>query len=137
MSKSKSYRMLIDGALVDAGDGARLESINPTTGEVWATFPAATAEDVDRAVRAAHRAMTGGPWAKLTATQRGKLIRRLGDLVAEHADAMAEVETSIPASCCGRLAARSNTSPSSITTTPAWPTRSKAPPCRSTSRTCS
>ena len=76
-AKSKSYRMLIDGALVDAGDGARLESINPATGEVWATFPAATAEDVDRAVRAAHRAMTEGPWAKLTATQRGKLIRRL------------------------------------------------------------
>src|SRR4030095_877280 len=93
MGEPKSYRMLIDGALVDAADGARLESINPATGEVWATFPAATAGDVERAVRAAHRAMTEGPWARLTATQRGKLIHRLGDLVAEHADRMAEVET--------------------------------------------
>jgi acyl-CoA reductase-like NAD-dependent aldehyde dehydrogenase len=93
MAEPKSYRMLIDGALVDAADGARLDSINPATGEVWATFPAATAGDVDRAVRAAHRAMTEAPWARLTATQRGKHIRRLGDLVAEHADRMAEVET--------------------------------------------
>ncbi|HUL07930.1 MAG TPA: aldehyde dehydrogenase [Candidatus Acidoferrum sp.] len=93
MAEPKSYRMLIDGALVEAADGARLDSINPATGEVWATFPAATAGDVDRAVRAAHRAMTAGPWARLTATQRGKHVRRLGDLVAEHADRMAEVET--------------------------------------------
>jgi len=93
MAEPKSYRMLIDGALVEAADGARLDSINPATGEVWATFPAATAGDVDRAVRAAHRAMTAGPWARLTATQRGKHVRRLGDLVAEHADRKAEVET--------------------------------------------
>lgn len=93
MADLKTYRMLIDGQFVEAADGARLDSINPATGEVWATFPAAGAGDVDRAVRAAHRAMTEGPWAKLTATQRGKLVRRLGDLVAEHADAMAEVET--------------------------------------------
>ena len=63
MSSLKSYRMLIDGALVEAGDGARLDSINPATGEVWANFPAANAGDVDRAVRAAHRAMTEGPWS--------------------------------------------------------------------------
>lgn len=93
MGELKSYRMLIDGALVDAADGARLESVNPATGETWASFPAAGTADVDRAVRAAHRAMTEGPWAKLTATQRGKLIRRLGDLVAEQADTMAQVET--------------------------------------------
>lgn len=93
MTDRKSYRMLIDGQLVEAADGARLDSINPATGEAWASFPAASADDVDRAVRAAHRAMTEGPWAKLTATQRSKLIHRLGDLVAEHADAMAEVET--------------------------------------------
>ena len=94
MTEPRSYRMLIDGALVEATDGARLDSVNPATGEVWATFPAAGAADVDRAVRAAHRTMTeGGAWARLTASQRGKLIRRLADLIAERADAMAEVET--------------------------------------------
>jgi aldehyde dehydrogenase (NAD+)/betaine-aldehyde dehydrogenase len=93
MTDPRSYRMLIDGALVDAADGGRLDSVNPATAEVWATFPAAAATDVDRAVRAARRAMTDGPWARLTPSQRGKLIRRLADLVAQHADAMAQVET--------------------------------------------
>jgi acyl-CoA reductase-like NAD-dependent aldehyde dehydrogenase len=86
--------MYIDGQWVGASDGRRLESVNPATGQVWATFPAATAEDVDRAVRAAHRAMTTGPWSRLTATERGKLLRRLGDALAEQADEIGAIETS-------------------------------------------
>ena len=85
--------MYIDGAWADASDGRTLESVNPATGEAWATFPAATAHDVDRAVRAAHRAMTSGPWAAMTATQRGHMLRRLGDRLADQADAVARVET--------------------------------------------
>ena len=85
--------MYIDGEWCDASDGQRIESINPTTGEVWANFPAATAADVDRAVRAAHRAMTEGPWSTMTATQRGKVLRRLGDLLAEQAPIVGRVET--------------------------------------------
>src|SRR5438067_2534249 len=85
--------MLIDGGFVEASDGGRLESVNPATGEVWATFPAATAQDVDRAVRSAQQAMTEGPWARMTPSQRGKLIRRLADLMSDRADHIAEIET--------------------------------------------
>lgn len=93
MADIRSYQMFIDGAWVDAEDGATLESRNPATEQVWCRFPAASAADVDRAVEAAHRAMTAGPWAAMTATARGKLLRRLADLVAERADRLAEVET--------------------------------------------
>ena len=50
------------------------------------------AEDVDRAVQAAHAAFTTGDWPKLHPSQRGMLMRRLGDLVAENADALARTE---------------------------------------------
>ena len=93
MSELKSYQMLIDGAFVDAADGTRLVSTNPATGESWASFPAASADDVDRAVRAAHRAMFEGPWRSMTASQRGQLLMRLGELIAERADHIAHVET--------------------------------------------
>lgn len=93
MSDIAKLRMHIDGEWVDASDGRTLDSINPATGEVWATFPAATSDDVDRAVRAAHRAMTSGPWASMTATQRGHLLRKLADRLADQADVVARVET--------------------------------------------
>lgn len=93
MTDLTDLQMYIDGAWVDASDGRRLDSINPSTGEVWATFPAATASDVDRAVRAAHRAMYEGPWSKMNATRRGKVLRRLGDLLAEQADKIGAIET--------------------------------------------
>jgi (Z)-2-((N-methylformamido)methylene)-5-hydroxybutyrolactone dehydrogenase len=86
-------QMYIDGTWVDASNGGRLDSRNPATGQVWATFPNATRDDVDRAVRAAHRAMYEGPWSKMNATQRGKALRRLGDLLADQAERIGAVET--------------------------------------------
>ena len=62
------YLMYIDGEFCEASDGGRFESINPATGLVWATAPAATEEDVDRAVQAARRALHDGEWATMTAT---------------------------------------------------------------------
>ena len=66
MAAIKVYKMLIDGAWVAAGDGGLFDSVNPADGKVWAQVPEATAEDVDRAVRAAHRAFSSGPWATMT-----------------------------------------------------------------------
>ena len=86
-------QMYIDGRWVHASDGRCLESVNPATGEVWATFPAATEADVDRAVRSAHRAMTEGPWSRMTATQRGRLLRLLGDRLAEQAETIGRIES--------------------------------------------
>lgn len=87
------YLMYIDGEFCEASDGGRFESVNPATGLAWATAPAATEEDVDRAVRAAHRALREGPWPAMTATQRGKLLFRLADLMEEHSELLGSVET--------------------------------------------
>ncbi len=87
------YLMYIDGEFCEASDGGRFESVNPANGLAWATAPAATEEDVDRAVRAAHRALREGPWPAMTATQRGKLLFRLADLMEEHSELLGSVET--------------------------------------------
>jgi (Z)-2-((N-methylformamido)methylene)-5-hydroxybutyrolactone dehydrogenase len=89
----QALQMYIDGQWCDASDGGRIDSLNPANGSTWATFPAATAADVDRAVRAAHRAMYEGPWSRMNATQRGKVLHRLADLLADQAGRIGAIET--------------------------------------------
>src|SRR6478672_7057194 len=86
------YKMFIGGEWIDAASGATFESVNPFTGKPWALIPRAGPADVDRAVRAAHKAFTEGDWPRLTATQRGALLRKLGDLIAPKARLLAEIE---------------------------------------------
>ena len=93
MTEMTNYQMLIDGQWVDAEDGKAFDSVNPTTGEPWARIPEASEADVDRAVRAAHRAFTEGPWSKMTPTERGKLLRKLGDLLGEKSEDLGRAET--------------------------------------------
>ena len=92
MTDISNYAMLIDGAWVPASDKATFASTNPATGKIWATVPQATADDVDRAVRAADRAMSG-PWGDMTPTQRGKCLARLGDLLARNSERLGRIET--------------------------------------------
>ncbi len=87
----RRFQQLIDGQFEDGA--ASFESIDPATGEAWALMPRAQAADVERAVGAAHRALSDKAWRGLTATQRGKLLYRLADLVAEHAQDLALLET--------------------------------------------
>lgn len=89
----RRYKMLIGGDWLDASSGAHFESFNPYTGKPWALVPRGAAADVDRAVEAAHAAFTGSSWRGLSATQRGRLLQRLGELVAAHADELAQIET--------------------------------------------
>ncbi len=86
------YQMYIDGAYVDAASGKWFDTANPFTGETWAQVAQGGAEDVDRAVRAAHRAFTTGAWPQFTASQRGALLRKFGDLLARDARKLAELE---------------------------------------------
>jgi aldehyde dehydrogenase (NAD+) len=86
------YQTVIGGEWVDAASGELFETDNPYTGQPWALIPRCGAEDVDRAVRAAHKAFTSGEWPALTASRRGALLRRLGDLIIEHARTLAEIE---------------------------------------------
>ena len=88
-----NYQMYIDGGFCDASDGGRFDSINPATGKVWATAPAATETDVDRAVTAARRAMDDGEWSEMTATGRGRLLFELADLMAENSEHLGSIET--------------------------------------------
>ena len=90
---TSQFPMLIDGAWVPASDNSWIDSYEPATGEVWAQIAAATEGDVDRAVTAANRAMGSGAWSEMTASARGAALVRLGELVSEHASALAEAET--------------------------------------------
>ena len=87
------YRMLIDGKWVEAGDGKSFTSLNPATGEAWCEIPEATAEDVNRAVEAAHRAFSEGPWPSMLPSERGRLLRRLADLLAAKSEELGRIET--------------------------------------------
>jgi len=89
----KRYRMYINGQWTDSVSGETFESYNPATGEPWSIVPKGNSEDVDRAVRAAYQAFEDSSWSRMTYTQRGKLLRRLGDLIAERAEELAKFET--------------------------------------------
>ena len=93
MAELKNYQMYINGEWVAAQSGKTFESINPSDGKSWAVVPEADEVDVDTAVKAAHRAFTEGPWSTMTATDRGKLLRRLGDVLAEHSESLGHCET--------------------------------------------
>jgi aldehyde dehydrogenase (NAD+) len=88
----RRYRHYIDGAFVDPAGGRWMESTDPVTGEDWAMVPRGDAADADRAVQAAHRAFSSGAWPAMSASQRGALMRRLGDLIGENAEWLARVE---------------------------------------------
>ena len=86
------YQMYVDGEYADPVSGKWFNSYNPYTGEPWAQIAQGNAEDVDRAVRAAHKAFTEGLWPQLTASERGLLLHKFGDLVARDARKLAEIE---------------------------------------------
>ena len=88
----KKYGLYIDGQYVEPVDGEWLDTVNPYSGEAWAQIARGGAEDVSRAVAAAKRAMTTGPWATMSASNRGKLMRNVGDLVTKNAQRLAEIE---------------------------------------------
>jgi acyl-CoA reductase-like NAD-dependent aldehyde dehydrogenase len=91
-SSMQKFKMYIDGEFVEAASGKYFDSYYPFTGKVWSQVAEGGPEDVDRAVKAAHRAFTSGDWAELTASQRGMLVHRLGDLIARDAKKLAEME---------------------------------------------
>ncbi len=88
----RRFQLLINGEWVNPIGDAWIESKNPFNGEVWAEIPRCTANDVDKAVNAAHVALTKGAWAEMTASQRGMLLHRLGTLIARDATKLAEIE---------------------------------------------
>ena len=91
-SASVKYQTFIGGRWIDAANGAVIESEDPFSGEIWALVPRCGAAEADQAVEAADKAFASGAWPAMTASARGQLLFRLGDLVAEHAECLAKIE---------------------------------------------
>ena len=87
------YLNHIAGRDVGAADGRTFTAFNPTTGGPWGTFALAGPEDVDAAVTAASTAFRTGPWSVLSPTRRGRLLMQWGEMIADHADRIAAIET--------------------------------------------
>src|SRR5882672_6587703 len=90
---SKNRKMLINGKWVESASGKTFPTYNPATGEVLARVAEGDREDIDRAVKAARAAFEVGPWSRLTASERGRLIWKLADLIEQHLEEFAELET--------------------------------------------
>jgi phenylacetaldehyde dehydrogenase len=85
-------QLFINGQWADAASGKTFETPNPATGETLARVAEGDAEDINRAVRAA-RAAFEGPWSRMSPSERGRIIWRIGDLILEHADELAQLES--------------------------------------------
>lgn len=91
MAELERLHMLIGGASVDAISGQTFDSQNPYTGQDWATIPDGGTDDIDAAVGTA-RAALDGDWGQMTGFARAACLRRLGDLVNDHAERLARLE---------------------------------------------
>ncbi len=88
-----AYEMLIGGQWVSAASGARMDSVDPYLGTVWASVPDAGETDVAAAVGAAREAFDNGAWGRATARERAVMLRRLADLIARDAERLAVIES--------------------------------------------
>ncbi|KAJ3699292.1 hypothetical protein LUZ61_002997 [Rhynchospora tenuis] len=86
-------QLLIDGKFVDSASGKTFPTLDPRTGEVIAHVQEGDAEDINRAVRAARKAFDEGPWPRMTAYERSRILLRFADLLDKHNDELAALET--------------------------------------------
>jgi phenylacetaldehyde dehydrogenase len=89
----KPRKMLINGQWVNAISGKTFPTYNPATGEVLAQVAEGDSADIEQAVKAARKAFDHGPWRKLTASERGRLIWKLSDLLEAHTEEFAYLES--------------------------------------------
>ncbi|KAH0616972.1 hypothetical protein JD844_028500 [Phrynosoma platyrhinos] len=93
MTVKMPYQCFINGQFVDAEDGKTVDTINPTDGSVIAKISLAAVSDVDKAVAAAKEAFEHGEWGRMNARERGRLMYRLADLMEEHQEELATIES--------------------------------------------
>ncbi|MFZ1682286.1 MAG: aldehyde dehydrogenase family protein [Rhizobiaceae bacterium] len=92
VAEGRAFMNLIDGKAVDSASGERLDVFCPSDGKAFASISASGAEDVDRAVKAAARAFEG-PWRRVPAVERGRMLTRLSALVRKNAEELAALES--------------------------------------------
>lgn len=88
----KKYQHFINGEFVDPIGGDWFDTINPYTAQPWAQIPKGCAQDIDRAVQYAKQAMYSGPFSRMSASARGKLLYKVGELLQNHTSRLAEIE---------------------------------------------
>src|SRR5260370_28384044 len=88
----KPRKMLIDGKWVNAASGKTFPTYNPATGEILAQIAEGDRQDIDAAVKAARKAFDSGPWSRMTAMERGRLMWKLSDLLEAHTEELATLE---------------------------------------------
>src|SRR6201998_3091485 len=86
-------QLFLNGQWTDAASGKTFETPNPATGATLARVAEGDAEDINRAVAAARAAFDDGPWGRITPSERGRIIWRIGDLILEHAEELAQLES--------------------------------------------
>jgi (Z)-2-((N-methylformamido)methylene)-5-hydroxybutyrolactone dehydrogenase len=86
------YGLFIDNAFVEPSGSGYVDVDDPATGQVWAQVPDASADDVNRAVRAARRAFEEGPWPSWRAADRAAFLVRFGQAIGEHAEELARLQ---------------------------------------------
>jgi aldehyde dehydrogenase (NAD+) len=91
--KVRQTKLLINNQWVDPAEGGSFDAINPATGETITQVAAGTAADVDRAVKAARAALENGPWSRMDAADRGRLMFKLADLIEKNAEELATLES--------------------------------------------
>jgi len=86
-------KLFINGKWQDAISGKPIPIVNPATEDVICQVAEGDEGDIDLAVKAARKAFEEGPWSNMAAADRGKILWKIGDLIMDHADELAQVET--------------------------------------------
>src|SRR5271168_2224859 len=89
----KPRKMLINGEWVNAASGKTFPTYNPATGEILAQVAEGDREDINQAVEAARKAFDSGPWRRMSASERGRLIWKLADLLEQHTEEFGYIES--------------------------------------------
>jgi phenylacetaldehyde dehydrogenase len=90
---ARKHKLLINGKWVEAASGKTFPTFDPAKGEVLSQVAEGDSEDINRAVAAARAAFETGPWSKISPSERGRMMWRLGDLIEKHAEEFAQLES--------------------------------------------
>ncbi|MBP0438552.1 aldehyde dehydrogenase family protein [Tianweitania sediminis] len=93
VAEGRAFMQVINGQPADAMSGGRIDVVSPSDGKVFASIPAAGAADVDRAVKSSKKAFEEGPWSRMPAFERGRLLTKLGQLIEKNGDELAALES--------------------------------------------
>src|SRR5271165_6167890 len=88
----KDQPMFIGGKWVDSASGKTFATLNPATGEAICQVAEGDKADVDLAVKAARKAFAEGPWPRMNASERGRLLNKLADLIEQNMEELAALE---------------------------------------------